>query len=76
LDTSLCGEGIYPRWAAGAGEACDLLNRRLELKCQGKDRSLASLDSSYTANTGLLRRSSNVAWALRGFWLPVGVLRI
>ena len=29
-----------------------------------------------TVNTGRLKRSSNVAWALRGFWLPVGVLRI
>ncbi len=29
-----------------------------------------------TARIGLPNRSSSVAWALRGFWLPVGVLRM
>ena len=33
--------------AVGAAEGCDLLIFRLRLKCLGKDRSLASLDSSY-----------------------------
>ena len=33
----------------GAAEGCDLLIFRLRFKCLGKDRSLASLDSSYAA---------------------------
>ncbi len=33
----------------GAAEGCDLLIFRLRLKCQGKDRSLVALDSSYGA---------------------------
>ncbi len=46
---SFCGQRLLPLGGVGAGEACDLLIFYLELKRQWKDRSLASLDSSYSA---------------------------
>lgn len=45
------------------------------LRQRGAVAGPGQLHPQRTLRTGLLRRSSRAAWALRGFWLPVGVLR-
>ncbi len=47
--------------SVGAGGACDLLIFRLGLKCQGKDRSLAALDSSYERNSAGINQAASTS---------------